>query len=147
MQPGESRSVLHKGCRVRRTNPLTSLCGVSRLRDDGLPNKPLTSTTCQIEMQSQAAVHRQGSEPMKRAVTENYEIEPDELPARSPASMVSNALARFFGVPDRLAHNWLAGVKGIPVAEVMVLELIRHHELTSQQVSAITETKRVAKET
>jgi DNA-binding transcriptional regulator YiaG len=53
-------------------------------------------------------------------------------------NMSSRQIAKFFGVDDRVVRRWLRGTKPLPIAVVMTLELMRHFELTPEQVRQIT---------
>jgi hypothetical protein len=81
---------------------------------------------------------------MKRTATEYYEIDGNELQQLivNVGFTSSTEVARFFGLPDRLVRDWLDGTKAVPIAEVMVLQLMLHHNHTPNEVVSITEIER-----
>jgi hypothetical protein len=50
----------------------------------------------------------------------------------------SRDLSNFFGVKDTIVRRWLNGERGVPISVVMTLELMRHYQLTPEQVREIT---------
>jgi DNA-binding transcriptional regulator YiaG len=63
----------------------------------------------------------------------------DELAALAAAvGMSSRQIAAFFGIKDSTVRHWFSGARPPPVAVVMTLELMRHFELTPEQVRQIT---------
>jgi hypothetical protein len=83
----------------------------------------------------------EGMNALKRTATEYYDIDGAELQRmiNDVGFTSTTEVARFFGRPDRLVRDWLDGIKSIPIAEVMVLLLMRHHNHTPDEVVSIAE--------